>query len=99
MRASHWRPCTASRALAAEPDEAALAAGHGCGPVERRAVGPVRRRRGRASPTHWYYGGERQVQGDYDGPITYVQTLVDDDGLDHAQVQYRRRGTRQLQRQ
>ena len=27
-----------------------------------------------ASPTHWYYGGERQVQGDYDGPITgYVQ--------------------------
>ena len=27
-----------------------------------------------ASPTHWYYGGERQVRGDYDGPITgYVQ--------------------------
>ena len=27
-----------------------------------------------ASPTHWYYGGERQVQSDYDGPITgYVQ--------------------------
>ena len=27
-----------------------------------------------ASPTHWYYGGERQVQGDYNGPITgYVQ--------------------------
>ena len=23
-----------------------------------------------ASPTHWYYGGERQVQGDYNGPIT-----------------------------
>ena len=27
-----------------------------------------------ASPTHWYYGGERQVQGDYNDPITgYVQ--------------------------
>ena len=27
-----------------------------------------------ASPTHWYYGGERQVRGDYNGPITtYIQ--------------------------
>lgn len=27
-----------------------------------------------ASPTHWYYGGERQVRGDYGPPITgYVQ--------------------------
>ena len=27
-----------------------------------------------ARPPPWYYGGERQVQGDYNGPITgYVQ--------------------------
>ena len=36
-------------------------------------MGPLRRRRAR-SPTHWYYGGERQVRGDYDGPIRgYIQ--------------------------